>query len=120
MQVLQKGFEAALGKLPEQILSQLLATKLKAQGQTLSKRDQREIVTHILAGNAFPIKLREWQFWKTGEPITLAFTAEDLERIGHIAETVAQKLPEIIDSASVNVASNPLSTLKKRWSRQFR
>jgi hypothetical protein len=51
MQVLQKGFESALGKLPEQILSHLLATKLKAQGQTLSKRDQRKIVTHILARN---------------------------------------------------------------------
>jgi len=119
VQVLQESFEDVLGDLPEQILSHLLATKLKAQGQTLSKRDQGRIVRHILAGNTVPVKLREWQFWKKGEPITLAFTAEDLARIGHIADTVTEKLPEIIDSAAVNVASDLLSTLKKRWSREL-
>src|ERR1019366_9054026 len=103
MQELQKAIEAVLGKMPEKILLPLVAEKLKAQGLTLSPKEQRELVADILTGRE-TIALRRWQFWKQDPPFVIEFTPEDADRAGEHAQKVVDRLPELIESTTSTVA----------------
>jgi hypothetical protein len=119
MQELQKAIEAVLGKMPEEILLPLVAAKLKAQGLALSPKEKRKLVADILAGRE-TITLRPWQFWKQDPPVVIAFTAEDADKAGKLAQKVVDRLPELIESTTSTVAQDILKTLKKRWPDELR
>ena len=119
MQELQNAIEAVLGKMPEEILLPLVAAKLKAQGLTLSPKEQRKLVADILAERETST-LRRWQFWKQDPPVVIEFTAEDADKAGKLAQKVVDRLPELIESTTGTVAQDILKTLKKRWPNELR
>ena len=66
----------------------------------------------ILAGQE-TITLRRWQFWKQDPPVVIAFTAEDADKAGKLAQKVVDRLPELIESTTGTVAQDILNNFEK-------
>lgn len=114
MQTLHKALEDALGKLPEQIFAQLLAQKLKAHGVKLSRREQQQLQKHILGGESETLHLRRWR--REQEHVALEFTAEEIQEIERrFTHEVVDRLPQLIEAMTSDLATNILVTLKRSW-----
>jgi hypothetical protein len=120
MQILHKTLEEALGKLPEEIFAQLLARKLKAEGVKLSRREQRQLQAHILGGESNTLALRRWRWWEQ-QRITLEFTAEEIQEIERrFTREVADRVPQLLETLTAELATNVLVVLKRRWRGELR
>ena len=63
MQILQKALDEVLATVSQRILADILTPKLKSQGLLLSKREERNLINHILKRQEAPLELRSWRFW---------------------------------------------------------
>ena len=63
MKILQEALESALEGIPHELLTQLVAKKLAAQGIKLSKRERERLGKKIREGGADNFRLGGWNFW---------------------------------------------------------
>jgi hypothetical protein len=119
MQILHKALEDERGKIPEQLFGQLLTRKLKAQGVKLSRSEHRRLQNHIFNGESKTLRLRHWRWWEE-ENIVLEFTEEETQEIEQWCTEVVERLPQLIETLTGELATDLLATLKRRWQSELR
>lgn len=99
------------------MLTNLLISKLTEKGLVISAREKAFLRKKVLEGDYSRLTLRPWKFWKR-KRIEVEITDGDLQSLEASAETLTQKLPEIIERVSVEAADLLLRSLRKRWPRE--
>lgn len=119
MNILQGAIERALQQLPEQMLSQLVAEKLAAQGIKLSKRQHQLLVKHIREGRD-TFRMGRWSWWDRRR-IQLDFTPQDIQKLEHqFTKFLDTKLSDLIQAAMRETAAIILTDLKRKWRTESR
>ncbi len=115
MRILQDAVEEFLQDLPEQALAALIAKKLTAQGVELSARQRRLLTRKLMEGDTDTLRPWNWKWWDNRN-VTLEFTEKDVEQIGqNFAEFADKRLPDLLESATHDLARKILADLKRRW-----
>src|SRR5438445_13210682 len=78
MKILQEALESALEGIPHELLTQLVAKKLAAQGIKLSKRERERLGKKIREGGADNFRLGGWNFWDRRK-VNVEFTKEEIK-----------------------------------------
>jgi len=115
MRILQDAIEKFLQDLPEQALAALIEKKLTAQGVKLSARQRKLLTRKLMESDADNLRLWNWKWWDHRH-ITLEFTQEDIDQIGqNFTEFADKRLPQVLESATYDLAGKILADLKRRW-----
>ena len=122
MNLLQTRFEKLLHKefSPPKLITDAIARKAKTLGIILSERQKAKIRRQIARGGRSTIRLRTQDKIDLKGRDKIGLTERDIrdikQRIGHVVE----RLPDIVETVSDEVASLLLPTLKKNWPREAR
>jgi hypothetical protein len=115
MRILQDAIDEFLQDLPEQALAALIEKKLTAQGVKLSARQRKLLTRRLMEDTPDTIRFRNWKWWEN-QNVTLEFTQEDVEQIErNFTEFADNRLPDVLDSATHELAHKTLTDLKRRW-----
>ena len=115
MRILQDAIEEFLQDLPEQALAALIEKKLTAQGVKLSARQRKLLTRRLMEDNTDTIRLWNWKWWRD-QNVALEFTQEDIEQIEqNFTEFADKRLPDVLESATNELAHKTLADLKRRW-----
>lgn len=117
MRVLQEALDDALRKVPEQVLREMLATKLKAEGTGLSASRLSRLLRRLLKDETDTITVRRWQWWNDRD-ISIEWTERDDDeiecRVVAATDQVLGKLGDLSNELSEEI----LESLKRGWRRE--
>lgn len=113
MTELQKTLEQELGKLPHQILQNLLEKKLKAAGVNPESALVDRLLRHILSGNTAAFQWDDGN--ETHSDITVSISEEDIAEVEEIISRLMTSMPDIIENISTNTSKSVLKQLRKEW-----
>jgi hypothetical protein len=120
MDLLQKVFEQEVSHgVIATMISEILCTKIEKKGITLSSRQRRSLRDKIAEGEYSGIKIDPLKFWQS-QRIDLEITSDDLKDVESSFEKWMERLPDLIEGLSDELAGSLLVTLKNKWPRQSR
>ena len=120
MRILQEAIEQALHGAPQQIVARLIMQKLAAQGIHLSERERARLARHLLSRGGDKLRLRRWKWWNR-QRIQIDFTPQEVEQAQqHFTKVMENRLPDLVEEASEDMAMKILIDLKKRWRAESR
>src|ERR1019366_3836209 len=113
MDTIQKIFEQQFKKFPHLILQKLIEKKLRAVGIDPEPALIDRIVNHALSNN--PMSL-QWDDGKdVNSVVTLSISEEDISDAEGMISRLMDSIPDIIESASTDIAKSLLKSLKSKW-----
>lgn len=112
---LQKSLEKSLEEILPLALRKLIDKKLRAAGVDPSPALVSDLAAHVLNGDSTPI---QWNAGNTDSHITLSISEEDVADLESAVSRLLEKLPDVIEAASVKTAKAVLRTLKNRWAEE--
>ena len=120
MKILHEALEHALGRLPNEFLSQLIARKLAARGVKLSPRELGLVAEQLIKGERGTFRFRRWHFWEQTR-IQLELTPTEIQEAERkITEFIETQLPELIRTSADDLAEKILRDLKSKWRTESR
>ena len=122
MGLLQRLLEQQLDDTPYLAFTELIETKLEAQGISLSPRERERLQSRLRSetDDAGKFRLRPWKWWdKRG--VSIQVTKEELQQFKTgVSSFLESGLQQVIDEVSADVADTILGTLRKTWRREKR
>ena len=113
MDTIQKIFEQQFKKFHHLILQKLIEKKLRAVGIDPEPALIDRIVNHALSNN--PMSL-QWDDGKdVNSVVTLSISEEDISDAEGMISRLMDSIPDIIESASTDIAKSLLKSLKSKW-----
>ncbi len=120
MDLLHKIFEREASEGAIAILvTELLCTKLEEKGISLSSKQKLALTAKVRAADYTNIEIKACKYRKRRD-IELEITASDLEDVERSLQKLVDRLPEIVEVVSDDLAEHILRRLRKGWSRQAR
>lgn len=115
MREMQDALEATFRKLPDRLLKEFIAAKLKAAGCE-SPEYVAALAKHLRADNAGKF---EWQGDDLPDDLVLGFTEKDEAALKKQIDAVLEVLPERIAEAVDGSAKSLLRGLKRKWPAEY-
>ncbi len=116
MAVLQNEVEKWIEDLPRQLTWDLVSDKLRSQNVALPKKKLAHLVDHILAGD----ESAEVDLGRRHRNLRIEFTDADMAELDKRADELLVRLPAIIEKRTEGFSLDVLSSLKKKWPREWR
>jgi len=114
MRILHEALEEAIAKMPEQVLGQLLREKLEAHGITIAPSELAQLQKLVLQGESDSLHVRRWRWWEQ-QKVVVEFSAQEVLEIERRLAEVSERIPQVIDDLSTELAVDILKTLQARW-----
>jgi len=111
--LLKKEFDLLLPRM----VVDLVLSKIREQGISLTKREKQKLLVAISNNQLDNIKYRNWNIWERRE-IVLEITEDDIDSIEKKANTLIDKMPELLEAILDNAAEYMVTTLEKRWGKE--
>ena len=122
MGLLQRLLEQQLSDRPYLAFTELIETKLEAQGISLSPRERERLqsIFRSETDDAGKFRLRRWKWWDK-QDVSIEITEEELQQFKtDFSSFLENGLQEVIDEVSADVAETILGTLRKTWRQEKR
>ena len=117
MHILHQVLEECLRNVPEQVLGEIVARKLRDHGVELSPTEQKKILKQIVSGKS-EIPFRRSQ--RENQVISIEFTDDDCQQAEEATTKVLAGLHGVIEGVAETLTTPILETLRKRWRNEWR
>jgi hypothetical protein len=105
-------------ELPDQIVGELIAKKIREHGIALSRRERKLLADQLRRG-ACTFRVKRWQWWRTRH-ISLEVTPADIEQATRTYKEMVEHLPTVFDQATEATAEAVLANLRRKWKAESR
>lgn len=117
---LQKALEEALAGAPYEFAAETVAEKLAAAGGELTALERKQLVSYLKTGAGGSSRF-ERSVSPDDEDVRIEITEADIEVIhDRFDEFLSQKLPDLVNSMSEDLADRILLTLHRGWEKESR
>src|ERR1035437_7625528 len=117
MQILPPVLGECLRKVPEQVLGEIVARKLRDHGVELSPTEQKKILKQIVSGKS-EIRFRRSQ--RENRVLSIELNDDDFRQAEEDTAKVLAGLQGVIEGVAESLTTPILERLRKRWRNEWR
>ena len=119
MNTLHRSLEGLVTHLPTHFISELIASKIAAQGIILSEKQKDRLRQIISREDLSHIRIPGWKWWKS-QQVEIEITADDIASMEREVDGLVNRLPQILAELSDQLALNIFRSLQNRWRAESR